>query len=109
MNELRIEYKLDFALASANGHTMQSTGSRLITAVKQHRARSVLGRVTTWEHRVLLHLLIFFPSKVDFKYDPLVWRGSLERVPAQVSSSSDRVQNYEVRPKIALVLLQNGR
>ncbi|GBN58616.1 hypothetical protein AVEN_205849-1 [Araneus ventricosus] len=32
----------------------ESTGSRLITAVKQHRARLVPGRVTTWEHRVLL-------------------------------------------------------
>ncbi|GBM64591.1 hypothetical protein AVEN_259063-1, partial [Araneus ventricosus] len=32
----------------------ESTGCRLITAVKQHRARSVLERVATWEHRVLL-------------------------------------------------------
>ncbi|GBM98762.1 hypothetical protein AVEN_73187-1 [Araneus ventricosus] len=42
---------------------------------------------------------------------PLVRCGSLERgVSAQVSSSSsDRCSNDEVRPKIALVLLQNGK
>ncbi len=33
------------------------TGSRLITEVKNHRAQSVLGRVTTWEHRVPLALI----------------------------------------------------
>ncbi|UYV80109.1 hypothetical protein LAZ67_18001721 [Cordylochernes scorpioides] len=32
---------------------VENTGSRPITEVKQRRARSVLGRVTTWEHRVL--------------------------------------------------------
>jgi hypothetical protein len=38
-----------------NGHTtLKSTGSRPITEVKQRRARSVLGWVTAWEHRVPL-------------------------------------------------------
>ncbi|UYV74064.1 hypothetical protein LAZ67_11002019 [Cordylochernes scorpioides] len=32
---------------------VENTGSRPITEVKQRRARSVLGRVTTWEHQVL--------------------------------------------------------
>ena len=33
---------------------VESTGSRPITEVKRRRARSVLGRVTAWEHRVSL-------------------------------------------------------
>ena len=33
---------------------VENTGSRLITEVKQHWARLVLGWVTAWEHRVLL-------------------------------------------------------
>ena len=31
---------------------VENTGSRPITAVKQRRARSVLGWVTAWEYRV---------------------------------------------------------
>ena len=44
-----------------------STCSRSITEVKQRRARSVLGWVTAWEHRVHLAsfflFLSFFPPK----------------------------------------------
>ena len=32
---------------------VENTGSRLITEVKQRRARLVLGWVTAWEYRVL--------------------------------------------------------
>ena len=40
---------------------VECTGSRLITEVKQRRARLVLGWVTAWEHRVqLAHLFFFF-------------------------------------------------
>ena len=34
-------------------HHVECTGSRLITEVKQRRARLVLGWVTAWEYRVL--------------------------------------------------------
>ena len=37
----------------------ERTGSRPITEVKQHRASSVLGWVTAWEHGVLLALTFF--------------------------------------------------
>ena len=39
---------------------VQSTGSRLITAVKQRWAWLVLGWVTAWEHHVLLTIFFFF-------------------------------------------------
>ena len=40
---------------------VEHTGSRPITEVKQRRARSVLGWVTAWEHRVpLAFCCIFF-------------------------------------------------
>ena len=38
----------------------ECTGSRPITEVKQHRASSVLGWVTAWEHGVLLANQLFF-------------------------------------------------
>ena len=42
---------------------VEHTGSRPITEVKQRRARSVLGWVTAWEHRVpLAFCWIFFIS-----------------------------------------------
>ncbi len=37
---------------SLRPYHVEHTGSRPITEVKQHRAESVLGRVTTWEHSV---------------------------------------------------------
>ena len=42
--------------------TVVNTGSRLITAVKQHWAWLVLGWVTAWEHHVLL-VFLFLRSK----------------------------------------------
>ena len=39
---------------------VENTGSRPITEVKQHRARSVLGWVTAWEHRVPLSFYLFY-------------------------------------------------
>ena len=39
-------------------HHIESTSSRPITEVKQCRAWLVLGRVTAWEHRVLLAFVI---------------------------------------------------
>lgn len=44
----------------------ENTGSRPITEVKHHRAQSVLGRVTTWEHCVPL-AFFFFLKKYKFK------------------------------------------
>ena len=41
---------------------VEYTGSRLITAVKQHWAWLVLGWVTAWEHHVLLAFFFFFRS-----------------------------------------------
>ena len=46
----------------ANNHTtLKKTSSRPITEVKQRWARSVLGWVTAWEHRVSL-AFVFFSS-----------------------------------------------
>ena len=42
---------------------VQSTGSRLITAVKQRWAWLVLGWVTAWEHHVLLALFFYLLFK----------------------------------------------
>ena len=42
-----------FSSTSLRPYYVESTGSRPITEVKQRRARSVLGWVTAWEHRVL--------------------------------------------------------
>lgn len=42
----------------------ECTGSRLITEVKQHRARLVLAWVTGWEYRVLL-ASIFLDGGLD--------------------------------------------
>ncbi|GBP79316.1 hypothetical protein EVAR_55374_1 [Eumeta japonica] len=43
------------------------TGSRPITEVKQRRARSVLGWVTAWEHRVTL-APYFLNEQKDYLY-----------------------------------------
>jgi hypothetical protein len=48
---------------------VENTGSRPITEVKQRRARSVLGWVTAWEHRVSLAFFVvshFFLSMINF-------------------------------------------
>ena len=39
-------------LPTLKAYHAESTGSHLITEVKQRRARSVLGWVTAWEQRV---------------------------------------------------------
>ena len=44
------------------------TGSRPITEVKQHRAWSVLGWVTAWEHQVLLASFIFHNIYMAFRH-----------------------------------------
>ena len=44
---------------------VENTSSRLITEVKQHRARSVLGWETAWEHWVLLSLLHLTASRIS--------------------------------------------
>ena len=51
------------ALPCQRPYHAEHTGSRPITEVKQHRASSVLGWVTAWEHGVLLafkFFLVFF-------------------------------------------------
>ena len=49
-----------------NDHTtLKGTASRLISEVKQRRARLVLGWVTAWEHRVSL-APSFLPNFVIF-------------------------------------------
>ena len=55
---------------------VENTGSRLITAVKQHWAWLVLGWVTAWEHHVLLALIFFFffPSHATFIISKVVRR-----------------------------------
>ena len=45
----------------------EHTGSRPITEVKQHRASSVLGWVTAWEHGVLLAHNFFYRVKMNFR------------------------------------------
>ena len=57
-----------FVFVCQRPHHDESTGSRPITEVKHHRARSVLGWVTAWEHRVLLTIffIIFFFRTINF-------------------------------------------
>lgn len=43
-----------YAIDCQRPYHVEYTGSRLITEVKQHRARLVLAWVTGWEYRVLL-------------------------------------------------------
>ena len=52
-NSLRYKSRLFNAFHRLRPHHVEYTGSRPITVVKQRRARSVLGWVTTWEYRVL--------------------------------------------------------
>ena len=52
-NSLRYKWRLFNAFHRLRPHHVEYTGSRPITVVKQRRARSVLGWVTTWEYRVL--------------------------------------------------------
>ena len=46
--------------ANVAPHHVGTTRSRQIPEVKQRRARLVLGRVTTWEHRVCYNFFITF-------------------------------------------------
>ena len=46
----------------------EHTGSRPITEVKQHRASSVLGWETAWEHGVLLAFYFFQYMKWNWNY-----------------------------------------
>ena len=50
---------LFFVACRHRPYHVESTGSRLITEVKQRRARLVLGWMTAWEHRVLLATFSF--------------------------------------------------
>ena len=50
---------------------LENTGSRSITAVKQGRARLVLGWETAWEHRVSLASFFFFASFYTFSLQKL--------------------------------------
>ena len=59
---------------SQRPYHVESTQSRQILEVTQRRARSVLGWVTAWEHRVLLAFFNYcdfffslFPSKIIFQ------------------------------------------
>ena len=63
-NVLRCDLYLEDKVSSCQRpNHVENTGSRLITAVKQLWARSVLGWVTAWENHVLL---VFFFSVRNF-------------------------------------------
>ena len=47
-------YQFNTPIDCQRPYHAENTGSRLITEVKQHRARLVLAWVTGWEYRVLL-------------------------------------------------------
>ena len=71
---------------------VENTSSRLITEVKQHRAQSVLGWVTSWEHWVLLSVLVFFSGT---KWDKIlskerILRPYLWQRPYHVENTSSR-------------------
>ena len=70
----RLRFFFDIKLVCAAKHCQrpyhaENTGSRPITEVKQHRERSVLGWVTTWEHRLLLGYLfwLLFLQSIQIK------------------------------------------
>ena len=73
----RVKSLISSDLSCQRPYHAECTGSRPITEVKQHRASSVLGWVTAWEHGVLLANQLFFcyfPSTLTFWEEKLFRR-----------------------------------
>ena len=65
-----MSFKFDLIVAP---HHVGTTRSRQIPEVKQRRAQLVLGRVTTWEHRVCYaFMLCFFVSILHLFHNTLI-------------------------------------
>ena len=59
----RVKSLISSDLSCQRPYHAECTGSRPITEVKQHRASSVLGWETAWEHGVLLAQIFFISLK----------------------------------------------
>ena len=60
-------------LLCQRSYHVESTASRPISEVKQHRVWLVLGWVTAWEHQMLLALILFllfllFPRTKQYEF-----------------------------------------
>ena len=64
----QLEYTTFYLGSCQRPYHAEHTGSRPITEVKQHRASSVLGWETAWEHGVLLAFYFFQYMKWNWNY-----------------------------------------